>query len=71
METKGMSADEKRWRAESDAETMARYEEIMGDSARKRAAIAAAKAKANDLNRRASAMNRVASGSRVPKGKKK
>lgn len=59
--TSKMTADEKRWRAESDAETMARYEEIMSDASRKRAAISAAKAKATDLNKRASAMNRVAS----------
>jgi len=71
MATKIMNADEKRWQAESDAETMARYEEIMGDATRRRAAIAAAKTKANDLNKRANAMTKVATGSRVPTGKKK
>ena len=55
-----ISSDEKRWQADCDADTMARYEEIMADSARKKAAIAAAKSKAVDLNKRASAMNRVA-----------
>lgn len=76
MSPKTMSADEKRWQAESDAETMARYEEIMGDSARRKAAITAAKAKASDLNKRASAMTRVAgtkttTTSSKPKSKKK
>ena len=39
---------------------MARYEEIMSDSARRNAAIKAAKEKASDLNKRANAMNKVA-----------
>lgn len=66
-----MSADEKRWQAESDAETMARYEEIMGDASRRKAAISAAKQKANDLNKRAGVMNRVAGTKPTPKTKKK
>ena len=65
-----MTAEEKRWRAESDAETMARYEEIMGDASRRRAAISAAKAKASDLNKRANAMNRVAGTKTTTKKKK-
>ena len=56
-----LSVDEKKWQAESDAETMARDEEIMADSARRSAAIKAAKEKASDLNKRASAMSKVAS----------
>ena len=55
-----LSVDEKKWQAESDAETMARYEEIMADSSRRSAAIKAAKEKASDLNKRANAMNKVA-----------
>ena len=55
-----LSKDEKRWRAEDDARTMAHYEEIMADSARKKAAIGAAKSMASDLNKRANAMDRVA-----------
>ena len=62
MATKLMSADEKRWQAESDARTMAQYEEIMQDSARRKAAVAEAKKQASDLNKRAAAMNKVASG---------
>lgn len=55
-----LSNDEKKWQAESDAETMARYEEIMSDSARRNAAIKAARERADDLNKRASAMSKVA-----------
>lgn len=56
------SVDERRWQAESDAETLARYEEIMADPSRRRAAVSAAKTRAADLRRRADAMAR-ASGS--------
>lgn len=55
-----ISSNEKKWQAEEDAYTMARYEEIMSDSARRNAAIKAAKEKADDLNKRANAMNKVA-----------
>ena len=55
-----LSNDEKKWQAENDAETMARYEEIMSDSARRNAAIKAARERADDLNKRASAMSKVA-----------
>lgn len=61
MANRTLSADEKRWRAESDAETMARYEEIMGDATRRRAAINAARNRAADLNKQAGVMSRVAS----------
>lgn len=67
-----MTADEKRWQAESDAETMARYEEIMNNSSRKAAAIRVAKTRANELTQRANAMQRVASTkSSKPTNKKK
>lgn len=55
-----MNEDQKRWQAESDAETMARYEEIMADSARRKAAVSMAKKRADELTKRANAMNRVA-----------
>lgn len=57
-----MTADEKGWRAESDAETMARYQEIISDANRKKAAIAAAKTKASELTKRAQAMQFAAGG---------
>lgn len=53
-------ADELRWQAESDAKTMASYQEIMGDKARMNRAIKVAKSKAADLIKRASAMQNVA-----------
>ena len=52
--------DELRWQAESDAQTMAIYQEIMGDKARMNRAIKVAKSKAADLTKRASAMQNVA-----------
>ena len=55
-----MNAEQLRWQAESDADTMARYEEIMADKKRRNAAVKMAKEKASDLNKKASAMNRVA-----------
>lgn len=61
-----MSVDEKRWQAESDARTMAQYEEIMQDSARRKAAINEAKKQAAELNKRANVMNKVA-GSKTTK----
>lgn len=52
--------DELRWQAESDAQTMASYQEIMGDKARMNRAIKVAKSRAADLTKRASAMQNVA-----------
>ena len=52
--------DELRWQAESDAQTMISYQEIMGDKARMNRAIKVAKSKAADLTKRASAMQSVA-----------
>ena len=59
--------NENRWQAESDAETMARYEEIMNDSKRRAAAIKVAKDRAADLTKRANAMQKVAGSSRSKK----
>lgn len=53
-------ADELRWQAESDAQTMTSYQEIMGDKARMNRAIKVAKSKAVDLTKRANAMQNVA-----------
>ncbi len=53
-------SDELRWQAESDASTMATYQEIMNDKARMNRAIKVAKSKAADLSKRASAMQNVA-----------
>ena len=65
-----LSVDEKRWQAESDARTMAQYEEIMQDASRKKAAITEAKKQAADMNKRAAAMNKVANTKTNTKRKK-
>lgn len=57
-----MTANEKKWQAESDAETMARYQEIMQDKSRRNAAIKAAKTRAAELTKRAQAMQFAAGG---------
>lgn len=61
---------EKDWQADSDAETLARYEEIMSDSSRRNAAVKVAKQKAAELNKRANAMNRVAGNNQKSTSKK-
>lgn len=60
----------KKWQAFEDAETLARYQDIMDNPARKRAAILEAKNKAKDLNKRASLMQRAAGGKITTKKKK-
>ena len=53
-------AQEQRWQAEDDARTMANYQEILSDKGRLGRAIKVAKAQATDLNKRANAMQSVA-----------
>ncbi len=57
---KTRSSEELRWQAESDAQTMATYQEIMGDKARMSRAIKVAKSQAANLTKRANAMQNVA-----------
>lgn len=54
------SKQDLQWQAESDAHTMAQYQEILGDKARMNRAIKVAQQQAKDLNRRAAAMQNVA-----------
>ena len=56
-----VSNDSKKWQAESDASTMATYQEIINDKQRMQRAIKVAKDRAIDLNKRANAMQSVAS----------
>lgn len=56
-----MAFDEKRWQAEEDARVLARYQEIMNDSKRKKAAMSQVKIEAKELDKRASAMRKVLS----------
>lgn len=53
-------SQEQKWQAESDANTMATYQEIIGDKRRMQRAIKVAQDKAKDLSKRASVMNNVA-----------
>ena len=57
---KSRNSEELRWQAESDAQTMATYQEIMGDKARMSRAIKVAKSQAANLTKRANAMQNVA-----------
>ena len=59
---KKLSLDEKKWQAQSDAETLARYQEIMSDKSRKAAAIKAATDMANQYTKRANNMKLAAGG---------
>lgn len=59
MATK-LSKQDLQWQAESDASTMARYQEIMSDKARMNRAIKEANKQAQDLTKRASAMKSAA-----------
>lgn len=64
---------EQQWQAESDAHTMAQYQEILQDKARMNRAIKAAEKQAKDLSKRASAMQNAAKVRSNPKasGRKK
>lgn len=57
---KTRSSEELRWQAESDAQTMATYQEIMGDKARMNRAIKVVRSQAADLTKRANALQNVA-----------
>lgn len=47
------------WQADYDADTMARYQEIMSDTKRRNAAMKAARSKAKDLQKSLDNMNSV------------
>jgi hypothetical protein len=59
MATK-MTKQDLQWQAESDARTMANYQEILGDKARMNRAIKEANKQARDLSKRASVMQSAA-----------
>lgn len=58
-----MSAEEKRWRAQTDVSTLAAAEQIKADRGRHGAAL-------TEANRQASALNKIASGRGQSKQKK-
>ena len=55
MATK-LSKQDQQWQAESDAHTMAQYQEIISDKARMNRAMKEATKQANELTKRANAM---------------
>ena len=55
-----LKKQEQQWQAEEDARIMARYQEIVNDSARKSRAVKEANKQAADLLKRANALKRVA-----------
>lgn len=55
------SNDEQRWQAQSDARTLAEYQQIIGDKPRMQRAVREAKQQAADLTKRANAMQSAAS----------
>lgn len=64
-----MSRDEIQWMAEQDANTMARYQEIIGDKKRMSRAIKVAEKQARNLSERANAMQNVAKTKQGRRGK--
>lgn len=54
-----LSKEDLKWQAESDASTMATYQEIMSDKARMNRAIKVAQQRAKDLTTRANAMRKI------------
>ena len=54
-----MVKSEKQWQAEYDADTLAKYQEIMMDTKRRTAAMAAAKKKEKQLSRSLEAVKRI------------
>lgn len=55
--------NEKKWQAEQDAETLARYQEIMESPARRRTAEKLARSKAEALMKRSELMKKASGGS--------
>ena len=51
-----ISSNELKWQAEEDARTLARYQEIIGDSGRKNRAMKEVTRQANDLEKRLKTM---------------
>lgn len=57
-DSKKLSADELGWRAEEDARTLERYQEIMNDKDRLKAALAQAEKQVDNLKERANAISK-------------
>lgn len=59
-EQKEMAKRERQWKAEEDARIMAHYQEILADKARLNRAVKEATRQAKDLEKRETAMKKVA-----------
>lgn len=62
MDKRKLSEDELRWRAEEDARTIERYQEIINDKARLDRAMKAAKETVDNLQERAAALSKSITG---------
>ena len=62
MATKNMTEDELRWRAEEDARTLERYQEIMNDKPRLERAMKQAQKTIDNLQQRADVMSKSLTG---------
>nr|DAQ75219.1 MAG TPA: hypothetical protein [Crassvirales sp.] len=62
MATKNMTEDELRWRAEEDARTIERYQEIINDKPRLERAMKQAQKTIDNLQQRADAMSKSLTG---------
>lgn len=62
MATKNMTEDELRWRAEEDARTIERYQEIMNDKPRLERAMKQVQKTIDNLQQRADAMSKSLTG---------
>lgn len=62
MTNKKMTEEELRWRAEEDARTLERYQEIMNDKSRLERAMKQAQKTIDNLQQRANAMSKSLTG---------
>lgn len=62
MATKNMTEEELRWRAEEDARTIERYQEIINDKPRLERAMKQAQKTIDNLQQRADAMSKSLTG---------
>ena len=62
MTNKKMTEDELRWRADEDARTLERYQEIMNDKPRLERAMKQAQKTIDNLQQRANAMSKSLTG---------
>lgn len=62
VDNKKMSEEQLKWRAEEDARTLERYQEIIGDKDRLKRAMQKAKEQVDNLRERANALGKSITG---------